>query len=164
MCEIIPQSICSRPDLNHLVDIPYCVMLIQNSVYTSRALSSPPSPPIRLIFCTLSFYSPRPGILCPGTCGYFMDLPEYYKRKRIWLFMTPTNSSCQSTLTHLILVPPSHWLVSFHVTMSLSTQLSIDSESTWHDEDIEVDSEDWILSQVTIEILNAVNNLKGEER
>ena len=48
--------------------------------------------------------------------------------------------------------------------MSLSTQLSIDSESTWHDEDIEVDSEDWILSQVTIEILNAVNNLKGEER
>ena len=123
-----------------------------------------PSPPIRLIFCTLSFYSPRPGILCPGTCGYFMDLPEYYKRKRIWLFMTPTNSSCQSTLTHLILVPPSHWLVSFHVTMSLSTQLSVDSQATLHDEDIEMNSEDCVLSQMANKILNEVNNTKGEER
>ena len=162
--EIVPQSICSHPDLGHLVDVPYWEILTRNSVYTSRAFSSPPSPPIRLIFCTLSFYSPRPGILCPGTCGYFMDLPEYYKRKRIWLFMTPTNSSCQSTLTHLILVPPSHWLVSFHVTMSLSTQLSVDSESTWHDEDLEMNSEDWVLSQVAIEILREVNNTKGEER
>ena len=152
------QSICSYSDLDHLVDP------ILGDIETGQCqyISSPH--PIILIFCTLSFYSPRPGILCPGTCGYFMDLPEYYKRKRIWLFMTPTNSSCQSTLTHLILVPPSHWLVGFHITMSLSTQLSVDSESTWHDEDIEVDSEDRILSQVTIEILNAVNNLKGEER
>ena len=158
MWEIVSQSICSYSDLDYLVDP------ILGDIETGQCqyISSPH--PIILIFCTLSFYSPRPGILCPGTCGYFMDLPEYYKRKRIWLFMTPTNSSCQSTLTHLILVPPSHWLVSFHVTMSLSTQLSVDSESTWHDEDLEMNSEDWVLSQVAIEILREVNNTKGEER
>ena len=48
--------------------------------------------------------------------------------------------------------------------MSLSTQLSVDSESTWHDEDLEMNSEDWVLSQVAIEILREVNNTKGEER
>ena len=157
--EIIPQSICSHPDLGHLVDIPYWEILTRNSVYTSRALSSPPSPPIRLIFCTLSFYSPRPGILCPGTCRYFVDLPEYYKRRRIWLFMTPTNSIYQPTLTHLTLVPPAHW------SMSLSTQLSVDSQATCCGENMLVESEDYILSQVAFafEILNGVNNPKREE-
>ena len=157
--EIVPQSICSHPDLGHLVNVLYWEILTRNSVYTSRALSSPPSPPIRLIFCTLSFYSPRPGILCPGTCcRYFVDLPEYYKRRRMWLFMTPTNSIYQPTLTHLTLVPPAHW------SMSLSTQLSVDSQATWHDEDIEMNSEDWVLSQMANKILNEVNNTKGEER
>ena len=48
--------------------------------------------------------------------------------------------------------------------MSLSTQLSVDFEATWHDKDLEVDSEDWVLSQVAIKILNKMNNTKGEER
>ena len=111
--EIVPQSICSHPDLGHLVDIPYWEILTRNSVYTSRALSSPPSPPIRLIFCTLSFYSPRPDILwifhgasillILVPCGYLMDVPENYKRKRMWLSIIPTNSNFLS----------SHRLISF---------------------------------------------------
>ena len=48
--------------------------------------------------------------------------------------------------------------------MSLSTQLSVDSQATWHDEDIEMNSEDWVLSQMANKILNEVNNTKGEER
>ena len=73
----------------------------------------PSSPPIRLIFCTLSFYSPRPDILwifhrasillIPVSCGYFMDFREKYKRKGMWLSITPTNSNFLS----------SHRLISF---------------------------------------------------
>ena len=109
--EIIPQSICSHPDLGHLVDIPYWEILTRNSVYTSRTLSSPliASHQTHLLYPELLFsssrylYSPHLSILwifygasillIPMSFGYFMDLPEYYKRKGMWLSIIPTNSN-----------------------------------------------------------------------
>ena len=32
-------------------------------------------------------------LLIPVSCGYFMDFPENYKRKRMWLSIIPTNSN-----------------------------------------------------------------------
>ena len=102
MWGIVSQSICSYSDLDYLVDP------ILGDIETEQCqyISSPH--PIILIFCTLSFYSrylysPHLSILwifygasillIPVSCGYFMDFPENYKRKRMWLSIIPTNSN-----------------------------------------------------------------------
>ena len=105
-------SLSAHIQISTIQSIPYWEILRRDSVNTSRLR------PIILIFCTLSFYSrylysPHLSILwifygasillIPVSCGYFMDFPENYKRKRMWLSIIPTNSNFLS----------SHRLISF---------------------------------------------------
>ena len=98
MWEIVPQSIYSYSDLDHLVD----PILGDIDTEQCQHISSPFIASHHTHLCTLSFYSPRLGILwifygasillIPVSCGYFMDFPENYKRKRMWLSIIPNSN------------------------------------------------------------------------
>ena len=161
MWEIVPQSIYSYSDLDHLVDP------ILGDIETGQCqyISSPfiASHHTHLLYPELLFSSSR----------YSMELLFYssrYPADTSWTFPSIIKErecgypSHQQIPTFCLHIYSSHSCLRLTWQMSLSRELSVDSQVTCCGENMFEESEDYILSQVTSEILNRVNNTKGEER
>ena len=105
--------------------------------------------------------------------GYSMELLFYssrYPADISWTFPRIIKErecgypSYQQIPTSCLRTDSSHSCLRLTWQMSLSRELSVDSQVTCCGENMLEESEDFILNQVAFEISNRVNNPKGEER